>query len=81
MRLKSFLLKNKVFSVLTLFFSVWIAILLVLAVIGTREIVFYDALGQIDISVEYSSVLDTSLNRLQLLLSSWNMNLLGFCYF
>ena len=57
MRLKSFLSKNKVFSVLTLLFSIWIVILLVLAVIGTRTIVFYDALGQIDVSVEYSSVL------------------------
>ena len=57
MRLKSFLSKNKVFSILTLLFSIWIVILLVLAIIGTREIVFYDALGQIDVSVEYSSVL------------------------
>jgi len=57
MRLKSFLLKNKVFSVLTLLFSIWIVILLVLAVIGTRDIVFYDALGQINVSAEYSSVL------------------------
>jgi len=57
MRLKSFLSKNKVFSLLTLLFSIWIVILLVLAVIGTRTIVFYDALGQIDVSVEYSSVL------------------------
>ncbi|GAH15972.1 unnamed protein product [marine sediment metagenome] len=31
--------------------------MLVLAVIGTRDIVFYDALGQIDVSSEYSSVL------------------------
>ena len=57
MRLKSFLSKNKIFSLLTLLFSIWIVILLVLAVIGTRTIVFYDALGQIDVSVEYSSVL------------------------
>jgi hypothetical protein len=57
MRLKSFLLKNKVFSVLTLLFSIWIVILLVLAVIGTRTIVFYNALGQNDVSTEYSSVL------------------------
>ena len=55
MRLKSFLLKNKVFSILTVIFSIWIAILLVLAVIGTRTIVFYDALGLNDVSTEYSS--------------------------
>ncbi len=57
MRLKSFLLKNKVFSILTLIFSIWIVALLFLAVIGPRNIVFYDALGQIDVSSEYSSVL------------------------
>ena len=57
MGLKSFLLKNKVFSILTLLFSICIVIFLVLAGIGTREIVFYDALGQNDVSTEYSSVL------------------------
>jgi len=57
MGLKSFLLKNKVFSILTVLFSICIVILLVLAGIGTREIVFYDALGQSDVSAEYSSVL------------------------
>ena len=57
MSLKSFLLKNKVFSILTLIFSIWIAILVFLALIGTRKIVFYDALGLIDVSSEYSSVL------------------------
>jgi hypothetical protein len=57
MRLKSFLLKNKVFSILTLLFSIWIIVLILLAVIGPRRIVFYDALGQTDVSSEYSSVL------------------------
>ena len=57
MGLKSFLLKNKVFSILTLLFSICIVIFLVLAGIGTREIVFYDALGQNDVSAEYFSVL------------------------
>ena len=57
MSLKSFLLKNKVFSILTLLFSIWIIILVFLAAIGPRKIVFYDALGQIDVSSEYSSFL------------------------
>jgi len=57
MRLKSFLYKNKVFSILTLIFSIWIVILVVLAVMGSRTIVFYDALAQNDVSSEYSSVL------------------------
>ncbi len=57
MRLKSFLLKNKVFSIITLIFSIWIVVLVFLAVIGPRKIVFYDALGQNDVSSAYSSVL------------------------
>ena len=55
MRLKSFLLKNKVFSILTLIFSIWIVTLLVLAVIGPRTIIFYDVFGLNDVSAEYSS--------------------------
>ncbi|MFX0011102.1 MAG: PHP domain-containing protein, partial [Candidatus Hermodarchaeota archaeon] len=57
MRLKSFLSKNKVFSIFTLLFSIWIVILILLAVIGPRNIVFYDALGLTDVSSEYSSIL------------------------
>ena len=57
MRLKSFLLKNKIFSILTLIFSIWIVVLIFLAVIGPRKIVFYDALGQNDVSSAYSSFL------------------------
>jgi len=57
MHLKSFLLKNKVFSILTLIFSIWIIALVFLAVIGPRKIVFYDALGLNDVSSQYSSVL------------------------
>ena len=57
MRLKSFLLKNKVFTILTLLFSIWIIVLILLALIGPRRIVFYDALAQADVSSEYSSVL------------------------
>ena len=57
MSLKSFLLKNKVFSIISLIFSIWMVVLVFLAVIGPRKIVFYDALGLIDVSSEYSSVL------------------------
>ena len=57
MRLKSFLLKNKVFSIVSLIFSVWIVILVLLAAVGPRNIIFYDALGQTDASSGYSSVL------------------------
>ncbi|MHA2287182.1 MAG: PHP domain-containing protein [Promethearchaeota archaeon] len=57
MRLKTFLFKNKVFSVLTLIFSIWIIVLVILAVVGPRSIIFYDALGQIDVTSGYSSVL------------------------
>lgn len=57
MRLKTFLLRNKVFSSLTLFFAVWIIVLIVLAMVSTRNVVFYDALNQINVSSDYSSVL------------------------
>ncbi len=57
MGLKSFLLKNKVFSIISLVFSIWIVVLVFLALTSTRSIVFYDALGLIDVSSEYSSVL------------------------
>ena len=57
MGFKTFLLRNKVLSILTLIFSVWIIVLIVLAIIGSRNIIFYDALNQIDVSSDYSSVL------------------------
>ena len=57
MRLKSYICNNKVFSLLTLIFSFWFVILVVLAAIGPRTIVFYDALNQIDVSSEYVSLL------------------------
>ena len=57
MRLKSYICNNKVFSLVTLLFSFWFVILVVLAAIGLRTIVFYDALNQIDVSSEYSSFL------------------------
>jgi len=57
MRLKSYICNNKVFSLLTVLFSFWFVILVVLAAIGPRTIVFYDALNQIDVSSEYISLL------------------------
>ena len=55
MRLKSYIYNNKVFSLLTLIFSFWFVFLILLAVIGPRTIVFYDALSQLDVSSEYLS--------------------------
>ena len=57
MRLKSYIRNNKAFSLLTLIFSFWFVILILLAAIGPRTIVFYDALSQIDVSSEYYSLL------------------------
>ena len=57
MRLKSYICNNKVFSLLTLIFSFWFVILILLAVIGPRTIVFYDALSLNDVSSEYFSLL------------------------
>ena len=57
MHLKSYICNNKVFSLSTIIFSFWIVILILLAAIGPRTIVFYDALSQIDVSSGYSSLL------------------------
>ncbi len=57
MRLKTLFYKNKIFSIGTLFFSIWIIVLVLLAIFSRREVVFYDALGQTDVSSDYFSFL------------------------
>ena len=57
MRLKTLFYKNKIFSIGTLFFSIWIIILVLLAIFSSREVVFWNALGQSDVSSDYLSFL------------------------
>lgn len=46
---------NKLLSIITAFFSIWIIFLIVLCVSNKREVIFYDALAQNDVSSNYSS--------------------------
>ena len=49
--------KNKVFIIFTFITAVWISILLILGIINQRTVIFYDTLGQNDVSFEYTSEL------------------------
>ncbi|MHA1282731.1 MAG: PHP domain-containing protein [Promethearchaeota archaeon] len=55
MKLKSFIKDNKVFSAITIVFVLWIALLIILSILFQREVVFYDALAQKDVSKEYQA--------------------------
>ncbi|MHA1336771.1 MAG: hypothetical protein ACTSPW_13680, partial [Promethearchaeota archaeon] len=53
--MKSFIKDNKVFSAITIVFVLWIALLIILSILFQREVVFYDALAQKDVSKEYQA--------------------------
>jgi hypothetical protein len=55
MNIRIFLRNNKVFTIFSVIFLVWVVFLLVLSIIGQRTVIFYDALGQVNVSSEYSS--------------------------
>ncbi len=55
MKFKSFIKNNKFFTSISVIFLVWFVFLVVLSIIGKRTVIFYDALGQVDVSSEYSS--------------------------
>jgi hypothetical protein len=57
MSFKSLISKNKVFSVITLLFSLWMLFLIILTILSKRVVIFYDALGQSDVSSDYTSIL------------------------
>ena len=52
---KNFLKQNRFLLVISSLYIVWIIILTVLTILNRRQVIFYDALGQIDVSYEYSS--------------------------
>ena len=47
--------KNKLLSIVSAFFSIWFIFLIILCVINKREVIFYDALSQTDVSSDYTS--------------------------
>ena len=57
MSIKTFAKKNKLFTGVTVGFLIWIIILTIAGLIGTRTVVFYDALAQTDVSSQYQSVI------------------------
>jgi len=57
MKIRSFLRKNKFFTIITAIFLVWVVFLLILSIEGQRTVVFFDVLGWNDVSSEYSSKL------------------------
>ncbi|MFX0010596.1 MAG: PHP domain-containing protein [Candidatus Hermodarchaeota archaeon] len=57
MSLKSVILKNKLVSLISILFSIWILFLIIITIIGQRKIVFFDALHNLDVSSEYSDLL------------------------
>ncbi|MBY9003367.1 MAG: hypothetical protein KGD73_05300 [Candidatus Lokiarchaeota archaeon] len=56
MNIKSLLTKNKWFTTITIGYLAWFSILLILLFNNVRQVTFYDTLGQVDVSANYSSV-------------------------
>ncbi|MFX1347279.1 MAG: PHP domain-containing protein [Promethearchaeota archaeon] len=57
MKIRSLIKKNKFFMIISIAFLIWIIFLVILSIIGQRIIIFYDALGQMDVSLDFSSKL------------------------
>ncbi|MFX1571661.1 MAG: PHP domain-containing protein [Promethearchaeota archaeon] len=55
MNFKPFIKNNKFFLIVSAIFLTWLVFFIILAIIGERIVIFYDALGQVDVSSEYSS--------------------------
>ncbi|MFX1380362.1 MAG: PHP domain-containing protein [Promethearchaeota archaeon] len=55
MKIKSLIKNNKFFTIISIAFLIWFIFLLILSVSGHRIVIFYDALGQINISSDFSS--------------------------
>ncbi|MFX1375720.1 MAG: PHP domain-containing protein [Promethearchaeota archaeon] len=55
MKTRSFIRDNKFLTIISFIFFIWFVFLLVLSIFSERTVIFYDALGQVDISQDYSS--------------------------
>ncbi len=55
MQLKNFLKRNKALTVITVIFLIWVGFLTIFSFFARRNVIFYDALAQEDVSSEYSS--------------------------
>jgi len=57
MALRSFIRNNKLFTIISIVFFIWFIFLVVLSTIGERTVIFYDAIGKVDVSSNYKSKL------------------------
>jgi len=60
MEIVSFIKKNKFFTIISILFVIWSIFLIILCITGQRTVIFYDALGQADVSSDFSSNLSLS---------------------
>ena len=47
--------KNRSFTILSVVFLIWVVFLIVLSIFGQRQVIFYDVLGQSDVSSDFLS--------------------------
>jgi hypothetical protein len=59
MGIKSMISKHKFFAIISIGFLIWVTFLLILLT-NKRTVVFYDALNQLDVSSDYSSIIPAS---------------------
>jgi hypothetical protein len=57
MKIHSLFKKNKFFTIISVIFFIWLIFLTILSIIGQRTIIFYDTLGQVDVSSDFESKL------------------------
>jgi len=57
MKIRSLIKKNKFFTIISIVFLTWIAFLVILSIIGRRTVIFFDVLGQVDVSAQFTSKL------------------------
>jgi len=57
MKIRSLIKNNKFFTIISVAFLVWLVFLVILSITGQRTVIFYDALGQVDVSSDFSSKL------------------------
>ena len=57
MNIRSLIRKNKFFTIISVAFIIWIVFLTILSITGQRTVIFFDTLGQEDVSFEFTSKL------------------------
>jgi len=55
MKIQPLIKKNKFFTIISIGFLIWLIFFIVLSIFGQRTVIFYDALGQVNVSSEFSS--------------------------